>query len=195
MPSNVDIENEGSIICRIVNNTSIEENQDVIKDEIDNKIYNQVNYISEDKYPIDLRITSKKISDPIEIPITSEVFKSSINILRSNELNNQQPVSCDRPTSNIISLNHINLPEMQKFNSKCLNSIVYNEESQRYYCPKRCRRPLRIISPIPISNESVKKSIRKFQSRHNYRRRQKRALQKGKHVNNCKYSSTTDLSK
>ncbi|CAF3020416.1 unnamed protein product [Rotaria sp. Silwood2] len=116
-------------------------------------------------------------------------------MLNSNDLNNQQPVFYDLSQSNFVSSNYTNLLEAQKINSKCLNSVVYTEQSERYYCPKRCRRSLPIISTIRITDDCLKLPMVKFQSRRNCRRQQKRALQKGKHINTCKSSSTTGLNK
>lgn len=72
---------------------------------------------------------------------------------------------------------------------------MYTEQTERYYCPKRCRGPLPIISPIRITDDCAKLPTVKFRSRRNCRRHQKRALPKGKHLKNCKASSTTDLNK
>ncbi|CAF1257734.1 unnamed protein product [Rotaria sordida] len=193
VPSIVDFDNEQSIPCRIVNNTSIEDNQHVMTDEMDNMLFNQSDHMSENNYPIDLRIASKKTLDSNELPIISKASKSLINMLNSNDLNNQQPVSCDLSQSNFFSSNYTNLSEAQKINSKCSNSIVYTEQSERYYCPKRCKGHLPIISPIRITDDCLKIPMVKFQSRRNCRRRQKHALQKGKHIDTCKSSSTTDL--
>ncbi|CAF3724880.1 unnamed protein product [Rotaria sp. Silwood1] len=172
VPSIVDFDNERSILCQIVSNTTIEDNQHVMTDEIDNMTL-----------------------DSNELAIISKASKSSINMFNSNDLNNQQPVSCDLSQSNFFSSNYTSLSEAQKLNSKCLNSIVYTEQSERYYCAKRCRGLLPIISPIRITDDCLKLHMVKFQSRRNCRRRQKRALQKGKHINTCKSSSTTDLNK
>lgn len=76
-----------------------------------------------------------------------------------------------------------------------MNSIVYTEQWEWYYCPKRYRGPLPIIRPIRITDDYLKLPRIGFQSQRNLHRQQKRALRKGKHINNCKFSSTTGLNK
>ncbi|CAF2179564.1 unnamed protein product [Rotaria magnacalcarata] len=212
VPSIVDFDNEQSTICWIGSNINIEDNQRVMTDKMDNIVLNQCDHMFENNYPIDLRIPSKKLVyiqillcnnfrffvqalDSNEFVTTSKASKLSIKILNSNDLNNQQPVRCDLSQSNVLSSNYTNLSEAQTINLKCLNSIVYTQQSQRYYCPKRCTGSLPIINPIRITDDCLKLPIVKTQSRRNCRRRQKRALQKGKHINTCKCSSTTDLNK
>jgi len=57
----IDFDNEQSVLCRIVSNTTTEDNEHVMTDEIDKMVFNESDHISDNNYPMDLRIASKKV--------------------------------------------------------------------------------------------------------------------------------------
>lgn len=59
--SSVDFDNQQSNLCQNVSNTNIKDNQHVMTDEISKIGFTESDHMFENDYPIDLRITSKKV--------------------------------------------------------------------------------------------------------------------------------------